>query len=571
MSPDLPDFSRSRAILIGTSTYQDKEIRPLPAAANSLRGLREILTHPQLCGWPDERITVLHNPVDVRQLVTDLRQWAPDIDDVLLVYFVGHGTITPQGELCLALTDTDFTQSDVTGLEYRHVRDVLRNSPARIKIVILDCCYSGRAIEALCGGENLADVTEVRGAYVITSSDQAAHVPPVKEQADVCTSFTGELLDLIRTGIPGGPETLSLGLIYSQLRRRLRSGSFPAPNQRGTDTASDFAFTRNAALLPEPIERFPRPPPRRRRRRLTRRITAAAAVALLVATGATAATYGGFGTSGPHGPQPVKVVVGSANFPESTLIGEIYAEALEAKGIPVTTLSEPITREQSYPAIRHGEITVMPEYNGDLLTTVVNNKSTATTTKQIDTELTSKLPPSLEILNPAPAQDKDSITVTQKTADKYRLKSIADLRPIAGQLTIGAPPEFRYREQGSVGLTRKYRLTFGAFEALDESGPLTLDALKRGWVQAADMFTNDPAIKLDKLVTLPDPNNVFIPENVVPLVYRKGISATGIAALNAVSNKLTQGELLTLDGKYLVKREPVAKVAKGWLNDVGLT
>ena len=147
MNPDLPDYSRSRAILIGTSTYQDTGFPSLPTAANSLDGVREVLTDPRLCGWPSERITFLLNPVDVPQLVKKLRRLAETTEDVLLVYFVGHGTMNELGQLCLVLSDTDFTDPDVTGLEYSRVSDALKRSPARMRVVILDCCYSGAPLK----------------------------------------------------------------------------------------------------------------------------------------------------------------------------------------------------------------------------------------------------------------------------------------------------------------------------------------------------------------------------------------------------------------------------------------
>ncbi len=248
MNADLPDYSRSRAILIGTSNYQDPQYPPLPAVTNSLRGLREVLIDPGLCGWPADRTTVLEDPADVRKLVQSLRRLARETADVLLVYFVGHGTIVRRGQLCLVLSDTDAGDPDITGLEFERVREALLDSPARTKIVILDCCYSGRAIEAMSDSAAVADSTDTHGVYTLTASDHAAHVVALDQQASATTSFTGELLDLIRTGIPGGPDTLPLNLIYLHLRRQLQARQLPAPNQRGTDMADRYAFTRNATV-----------------------------------------------------------------------------------------------------------------------------------------------------------------------------------------------------------------------------------------------------------------------------------------------------------------------------------
>ena len=254
--PDLPDYSRSRAILIGTASYQDPGFLPLPAAANSLAGMRQVLTDPDLCGWPAEQVTVLADPSDVRRLVQTLRRLARNTDEVLLVYFVGHGVIMRRGHLCLALADTDAEDPDITGLEYQRVREALRDSPARVKVAILDCCYSGRAIEALSTATDITNITDTQGVYTLTASDQTAHVPPLDQQANTTTSFTGELLDLIRSGIPGGPERLTLGTLYLHLRRRLHVRDLPSPNQSGTDTVAQFPFTRNAIpppVLPKPV------------------------------------------------------------------------------------------------------------------------------------------------------------------------------------------------------------------------------------------------------------------------------------------------------------------------------
>jgi uncharacterized caspase-like protein len=156
---------------------------------------------------------------------------------------LGHGVPESDGP-CLTLADTQMEYPDATGLEYRHVRRALLDSPARVKIVILDCCYAGRAIPVAQSGETL--FSDIRGTYVIAAADHAAHVPENQELA--CTSFTGELLDLIRQGANDGPEMLTLDDVYHRLRDRLRGVDLPDPNSSGTGTASAFPFARNAAL-----------------------------------------------------------------------------------------------------------------------------------------------------------------------------------------------------------------------------------------------------------------------------------------------------------------------------------
>jgi osmoprotectant transport system substrate-binding protein len=373
-------------------------------------------------------------------------------------------------------------------------------------------------------------------------------------------------------------------MIYAHLRARLHKCQFPAPNQRGTDTAGEFGFTRNAALLPHPIERFPRPeapPPTTRRAWHKRTLTAAAAAAIVmlaayiwVGPGAPVAQAGasscGTAKAAPSSTNAnSKVVIGSGNFTESELLGQIYADALQAKGIAVTTEFGITSREVYYPEVCSGQITIVPEYNGALLTTEVNAESTAVTTDKVDSALRAELPPSLMILDPSPAQDKDSVTVTQATAAKYHLVSIADLIRIARNLVIGGPQEFQGREQGLVGLQLRYGLTFKQFKFLDDSGSGSIKALTSGEVQAADIFTADPRIKADHLVTLADPRNVFTAENVVPLVYKAAIDATVIRTLNAVSARLTMADLLNLDAKVMFHGASPLTVAKDWLMQNG--
>src|SRR6202046_1512281 len=196
------------------------------------------------------------------------------------------------------------------------------------------------------------------------------------------------------------------------------------------------------------------------------------------------------------------VVVGSANFPESELLAEVYAIALQDKGVKATTKLNIGDREVYYPQVVKGAITIFPEYNGALLSGEVDPTSTAKTTAAVDAALTAKLPSTLEILNPAPAQDSDAMTVTAATAAKYHLKSIADLKPYASGWVLGAPSEVKTPPARRPGLKATYGLTFKSFDPLDESGPLTLAALTGGKVQVADVFTTTPQIITDHLVSL---------------------------------------------------------------------
>jgi osmoprotectant transport system substrate-binding protein len=265
------------------------------------------------------------------------------------------------------------------------------------------------------------------------------------------------------------------------------------------------------------------------------------------------------------------VVVGSAAFPESELLAEVYVLALQAKGVKATAKLNIGEREVYYPEIVKGAITIFPEYNGALLSGEVDSKSTAKTTAAVDAALAAKLPSSIEVLNPASAQDSDSITVTAATAAKYHLKTIADLAPYAKDWVLGAPPEFKTRPDGIAGLKANYGLTFKSFDPLgDESGPITLAALTSGRVQAADVFTTTPQIIADKLVSLADPKGNFAAQNVIPLVYKPALNATIIATLNAISAKLTTSALLQMDTAVITDKDNYSTVAAAFLKSAGL-
>jgi len=332
---------------------------------------------------------------------------------------------------------------------------------------------------------------------------------------------------------------------------------------------------------------------------MTLRITATSGVAALAVIGLAAVTAcsssssssasspssaaGGASASAPASSAPATsnnplagggssgtVVIGSANFPENEVLAEVYALALQAKGVKVSTKLNIGAREVYYPQVKNGAISIIPEYNGTLLTVEVDPKSTAKTTEQVDAELAAKLPSTLTVLNPASAQDSDSITVTAATAAKYHLKSIADLKPYASSMVLGGPPEFKTRSDGIAGLKANYGLTFKGFDGLDTSGPLTLKALTSDKVQAADVFTTSPQIVTDKLVALSDPKSNFAAQNVIPLVNKSALTPTISSTLNAVDAKLTTAALVQMVNAAVNEKENYSTVAANFLKTIGM-
>ncbi|MFD8756531.1 ABC transporter substrate-binding protein [Kitasatospora sp. NPDC059577] len=282
--------------------------------------------------------------------------------------------------------------------------------------------------------------------------------------------------------------------------------------------------------------------------------------------GGSSASTGSGGSGGPAtgGGSGSTVVVGSANFPENVLLGSIYSQALKAKGVKVEEKFNIGSREVLYGQLQSGNLTVLPEYNGALLA-YLDAKSTAVSTQDVNAALATTLPAALGILDSSPAEDKDSLSVSQETADKYNLKTISDLAAKAGELTIGGPPEFKSRREQQ--FKDVYGLTFKEWKPTADT---TANALKDGGVQVGNVFTTDPKIVQYKLVALADPKNVFGAQNITPLVNKSGVDATATAALNAVSAKLDTAGLTALMKRVAVDKEDPSAVAKDWLKSNGL-
>jgi len=313
------------------------------------------------------------------------------------------------------------------------------------------------------------------------------------------------------------------------------------------------------------------PAPRRRTAAVGVAAVACLAVSVAACSSSGSSTASSSSSANPLAPKATgAVVVGSANFPEDELLAQIYVDALQGKGVKVTPKFNIGAREVYYPEIEKGAITIIPEYNGALLTTSVDPTSTAASTEEVNAALKAKLPSSLEILNSSSAEDKDSITVTQATAAKYHLASISDLSPVAKDFVIGGPPEFPTRADGIPGLKKIYGLTFKSFSPLDESGPITIAALQSGKVQAADLFTTSPQIVTDHFVSLADPKNLFAAQNITPLVYKSGVNSTIVSTLNAVSAALTTNALVQMNKALTVDHASYTQVASGFLSQEGL-
>lgn len=241
----LPDPKQSRAILIGTSHYQDPNLPDLPAVANNLVDLARVLTEPSGV-LPPNACTVLPEPPDEPSLGRQLRRLAREASDLLFVYYAGHGLIgSDNHELYLALQGSQHDDPYYSALPFDGIGRAMRDSPARTRVLVLDCCFSGRAIEDVMAdpGSVLLGQLEVAGTFLLTATP--ANVLAMAPTGERNTAFTGALLAAFREGIPGGPEFLTLDDLYRSTLRTAQLIGLPKPQRRGTATADQLVLARN--------------------------------------------------------------------------------------------------------------------------------------------------------------------------------------------------------------------------------------------------------------------------------------------------------------------------------------
>jgi osmoprotectant transport system substrate-binding protein len=297
------------------------------------------------------------------------------------------------------------------------------------------------------------------------------------------------------------------------------------------------------------------------------------AVAAVVAAILPLSACGGDPTTAGSGDSST-ITIGSANFPENELLAEMYAQALEAKDVKVNRKFNIGARERYLKALDDGSIDMIPEYNGALLAALSSGGTVpddVSTPQEVYDALQKVLPKGTETLEQSAAEDKDTLTVTADTAAEYNLKTIDDLKPVAGKLVLGAGPEFQKRYQGVVGLQKLYGVTFKEFKPLDPGGPLTKAALKKGDIQVANIFSTDSSIETDKLVVLQDTKNLFLAQNIVPVIESSKVNGDVKAAINEVSKALTTEDLTKYLAEVAVDKKDSATVAKEFLdaNNIG--
>ncbi|MCO1660145.1 ABC transporter substrate-binding protein [Pseudonocardia humida] len=307
------------------------------------------------------------------------------------------------------------------------------------------------------------------------------------------------------------------------------------------------------------------------RRAAVAAVAAASALALVACGGGGDPLANGGSGQQSGGDAAQTIVVGSANFTESQILAEIYAQALEAKGVTIEKRLSIGSRETYMPGLQDGSIDLIPEYSGVLLQ-YFDKGATEVEAEAVYTALQAALPPALTVLEKSEAEDKDAVVVTRETATRLNATSIADLAPNCGQLVFGGAPEFQTRPDGIPGIAESYGCTFASYQSLDAGGPLTVGALANGDIQAANLFTTDASIKTNDFVVLEDPENNFAAQNVLPLINKEKATPEVTETLNAISAKLTTDGLIALNAEASSDAKPSPEtVAKNWLDQNGLS
>ncbi|MFF7232862.1 glycine betaine ABC transporter substrate-binding protein [Streptomyces sioyaensis] len=293
-------------------------------------------------------------------------------------------------------------------------------------------------------------------------------------------------------------------------------------------------------------------------------LLAGASAPLLAACSSGITSLKGDGAGGDSGSSSGGLVIGTANFTENQVLGYLYAGVLNAAGVKTTVRPNLGSREIVVPALRSGDIDLLPEYQGSLLL-YLDKKATATEAGAMQNALATVLPDGLEVLPYAAAEDRDSFAVTRQTADRYGLQSLADLRKVNGKLTLGAAAEMKKRVVGVVGLKDRYGVELKEFKALDSSGPLVKGALKKGDIDIANVFTTDVDTAENGWVLLADPKHLIPAQHVVPLIAARKADSKVRKALARLGNALTTPDLTELNRLVDKEKQDPDRVAAAWL------
>lgn len=306
-----------------------------------------------------------------------------------------------------------------------------------------------------------------------------------------------------------------------------------------------------------------------------RRLVPMALAALVVVTSGCVVSSGPGSATAPVTPRTDAVVVAAFNFSESRVLAEIFKQSLRAAGYEVELLGEVGSREIMEPALEQGQVDLVAEYLGTALTfldpeVAETAHGSRSSLEHLRETFAGR---GIQVLQPAPAENRNEIVVTRATRDLLNLRDISDLKDEAPDLVMGGPPECPARPLCLEGLESVYDLDFKSFVPLDSGGPATVAALRDGEVDVAVLFTTNPAIDVNDFVVLQDDKRLQPPENIVPVIRQEVVARYGsdlVDRLDQVGARLTSGVLRRLNRQAEIDHIAPEVVAAEWLTEEGL-
>jgi osmoprotectant transport system substrate-binding protein len=294
------------------------------------------------------------------------------------------------------------------------------------------------------------------------------------------------------------------------------------------------------------------------------------AAALVAVTTIAAACTGSRPVATRHDARTIVVGVSGA-FAENQLVAEMYAQVLQRAGYTVERQFDLRSREVSQSALESGQIDLKPEYLSSLLLFLDPNAVASNDPANVARQDESLLGPrGITVLPPSAAQDTNEFVANRETAQAFHLTTMSSLAPVAGHLTLGAPPECPLRPFCMPGMHDVYGITFDDFEPLDAGGPLTVAALKNDQVQVGLLFSTDPSIEANGFVPLADDKHLQNAENITPVIRTEKLNDEVRALLDAVSARLSSDEMTGLVGEVVIDGQDVRTVARRFLLANGL-
>lgn len=262
------------------------------------------------------------------------------------------------------------------------------------------------------------------------------------------------------------------------------------------------------------------------------------------------------------------IVIGSQDYYSSEIISEVYAQALEAEGYSVDRQFRIGQREVYVPELESGDIDLFPEYTGPLLQ-YWEPDTEARLSDDVYESLKKAAPEGLRVLEQSPATDQDSYTVTKEFAERWGVETIDDLAKVTEPMTMGANSEAEERPNGPKGLKETYGVDVGFTPIEDSGGPLTVKALNDGSIQLAIIYTADPTIAQNKLVSIKDTKGLFLASHVVPLAS-DNVDQGAEDVINKVSAAMQPEDLLNMNRRSVADQLPASEIAREWLRKADL-